>query len=213
MSTGGIATAEKVSASPGIITHTYEFRDFDTLSLPEKFTRGELELVEGVWRLTYSLDSVNPDTVGRAFRIRGATSCEPLATHKLFEDISDDEWVKWRKWELDPNDQTLEGWKPNASGVSARMTLYYQKRLRGMTDYYAPTVEIEVIEKGADNVNLARLGKIDSPPIGVSLPDSRNWLLIAVNGDCPGDSSDYVSTRVWRASGPGGWDSDIYGNS
>jgi hypothetical protein len=189
------------------------FESFNSItSLPDEAigsSEVEIEQVRGVYRMKARKRKVDPARVGKAYSIRGASIMEPLATHNMFKPILDDEWEQWRRWEEDPEDPELGGWHPKTDGSNA-MKIYYAKRLRGQTDWYRPAVTIRVTEQGKASVDLKGLGKIRDPGVGVSVPGGGNFLLIAIDGDDPGDGSDYTVSREYLSSGEEGWDPDFY---
>ena len=150
------------------------------------------------------------------YQINGSTSQEPLATHKMFKPegtkaVTVDEWKKWKIWEADPHDIELAGWKPDAEGNSDGIKAYYAYRNRGIEDYLVGTVTMRVTTEETSSPSLATLGKIASPANAPTLPNSRTWLCVGIDGERTAfGNSRWKVTREYRASAPGGWDTDIY---
>lgn len=193
----------------GEVRVTRELQSFEEIELPGNASDIRLIQEAGVWTLSYVQVAQADERSQKQVSIRGAASSEPLATHPKFADITDDEWEKYRRWEDDPEDPELNGWKPLQHG-SAGLIAYHQKRLRGVTDYFRPTVTLRVTEQNQGRVDLQGLCKIGSPGVNVDVPGSGNWLLVNIEGDDPGDGTDFAVTKEYMASGPGGWDPDLY---
>lgn len=205
-----IETSKETVIRDGVKTETVTLEAFSTIALPDGYTDLKITEEGGTFRLTYSKEGAAGGSNKRV-TLRGATSAEPLATHPKFAAITDDEWGKYQRWESDPNDTTLAGWKPDTA--SGPMQLYHKKRLRGVTDYYRPTVSLRVERKANQLPSLSGLGKLASPGVSVSLPGGANWLMLSVEGTDPGDKNqDFWSAEEYLASGPGGWDKDLYGS-
>ncbi len=166
---------------------------------------------DGKYVLRYTIATDAQDTT---YTITGSVSQEPLATHAMFgkdgaHKIEEAEWKKWKLWEADPKDEGLGGWTPDGSSASAGMKKYYAYRNRGLDDYLLGTVNMRVVEEGQSEPSLTKLGRISAPPKAPALPDNRTWLLVGIDGERVGQGR-WKVTREYRASGAGGWDTEIY---
>lgn len=150
-------------------------------------------------------------SVGDSYSISGTASQEPLATHPHFQPggkwaITDEEWKTWDKWQKEGTDIS----SLSVSGLSEGFQKFMQLTLSGFTDYLQAGVTVRVTDANAREPDLKSLGKISAPPQAPDLADGANWLLTGVDASVDSDGN-WEVTKEYRSSGPGGWNSDIYG--
>ena len=209
MSEPQTAYSEKIGDQGDEQTITVE--SFDTMPSPPDGAKDiTTSLEDGRFVLRYTIVIGGVTT----YTITGGVSQEPLATHPMFQsggdyEVSADEWKKWKIWESDPHDVELNGWKPDDDGNSDGMKKYYEYRNRGVDDFLLGTVTMRVTETDTNQPSLSGLGSIQTPPGAPPLENGRNWLLVGIDGERVADQS-WKTSREYRASRAGGWDSLIY---
>jgi len=139
-----------------------------------------------------------------------SVSTEPLITFGSFSSggawaLSSDDKAKIKAAEADP---TL--WKSYATGTSGLAT-YATFILKGIESFYAPTVTLTITADESIVPNLSGLGKIATISNTPTLPSGGNWLFSGCNFSALQNSKWRIS-REYRASGKGGWDTELYGN-
>ena len=158
--------------------------------------------------MTYDLP---PNTSQDTAQISGTTSQEPLATHPHFRpggkwEVSNEEWKQWDKWQKDGADISAQDLTSFSEGFQQFVTLY----LAGFTDFLQASVTYSYTDSNSQRPSLGDLGKIvqplGNPP---QLRRGGNWLLVGVNATVDADGK-WDTTYEYRASGEGGWNSDIY---
>lgn len=196
----------------GVTTITVEevgATSIDAISAPGTARNIRRSLADGRAILQYD---IIPEGVGDTFTLTGTASQEPLATHPFFQPsgkwaISDAEWKKWDAWQKAGTDIAGENLSSYGTGFQKFIQLY----LKGFTDYLQPRVTLRVTDASSNaQPSLTGLGKISSPSNAPNLPDSANWLLSGVDASQDADGKWEIS-REYISSGPGGWNSDIYG--
>lgn len=166
-------------------------------------------------RAVLTFDKID-DNVGDSYTVSGTASQEPLATHPFFQTnakwaVTDDEWKTWDKWQKEGTDISKENLTSFSEGFQKFITLY----LKGFTDYLQPRVTVRIVNAQSEEPDLEELGKISTPNLAPILPNGGNWLLSGVDAekDLSVDESQpgWTVTMEYMSSGPGGWNSDIYG--
>jgi hypothetical protein len=163
---------------------------------------------------------VEPGVV-RRYSVQGTTGAEPIETHENFAEFGG----KPKPGTEGPNekgavfdkDGTFKGFAVQDldNGID-----YYgsddNENMAGVKSYLAPSVtysEIRTYNGAARSelsMSLPNLGKIDTPPASPLLPDigSRQWLLVSYDAEEQGDGVQVK--KSWRASGPRGWNAQVY---
>ena len=90
----------------------------------------------------------------------------------------------------------------------------YNLLIKGVTSYLAPAISMRFNYVSSGPPTLTNLMKIFTPRGAPALPNGGNWLFTncsyvieRVNGQ-----TQYRITEEYTASGPGGWNEDIYGS-
>jgi hypothetical protein len=171
----------------------------------------------GTYRVSYK---DNGDTTGAGgapgssssynYECHTSVSTEPLLTFGSFQSggawaLSDDDKTKIKEAEADPTK-----WKDHAAGTGG-LAQYATFILAGIESFYAPTVTLTITDDESSVPALSDLGKIAS---GLSnaptLPSGGDWLFSGCNFSALQNGKWRIS-REYRASGKGGWESELYG--
>jgi len=161
-------------------------------------------------RATLQYDIVD-STVGDTYSLTGTASQEPLATHPYFQAngkwaVTDSEWKTWDKWQKEGTDIATQTLTTSSTGFQKFIELY----LKGFTDYLQPRLTLRLVDASTSEPTITELGKISDPARAPGLSDGANWLLTGIDASPDADNNWEVS-REYISSGPGGWNSDIYG--
>lgn len=142
---------------------------------------------------------------------------EPILTHPKWEGMSDDKLLALK--------MLMDGFKRTEKfvredGTSAR--IYDELKnvspvervrliLKGVTAYNSPHIVLTVRYRGTAVPDIATAGAIVSTvPGGFRTPAGRNWYFHGPSWSMKG--AELWITEVYELSGPGGWDSFIYGS-
>jgi hypothetical protein len=100
--------------------------------------------------------------------------------------------------------------KPTNNDEKGVFDRFGRGKYHGVTSYRERGVTFtEVISQLNRPTAAAKVGKISTPPTAApTLEDLANWMLVSEQIDKRGGL--YQITRTWEASGPKGWDEDIY---
>lgn len=209
MPAGEITVSENYRVADGENVKTVTVESFSGWPSPPGDARDiQRSHEDGKYTLRYTIQ--DGQSQQDTYTLSASVSQEPLATHPLFKDIEDSEWKKFKAWEKDPGDESIGGWTPDSESASASMRKYSKFRNKGIEDYLLGTVTLRVAEDNQGTPRLSNLGRIDSPSYAPSLPNSRNWLLVGIDAERTGASGRWRVTREYRASGPGGWNEELY---
>jgi hypothetical protein len=149
----------------------------------------------------------SPDNPADEYSVEGSMSQEPIETHERFKDISAGDWKKWNLWKNNPNDESLDGWKPSEAGGSiGDLAALYEK---GVSDYLVPRAVVRITKIESSSPRLSKLGKIDAPSGAPTLPSGANWMLTGASGN-RGQEGKWTNTYEYMSSGPAGWNREIY---
>jgi hypothetical protein len=86
----------------------------------------------------------------------------------------------------------------------------YGYLLDGITSYYEPSLVIRKTYQASSPPSAGRVGKIANPGVSIAgVPQGATFLL--VNVSARGQSGAYTVTEEYEMSGPGGWDTFLYG--
>lgn len=127
----------------------------------------------------------------RSTEVRVSVQEEPIACHPKFKDFATEDNAHF-----DEN-KIFVGFKKDSPYA-------------GITSYFAPGAEFsETTTSRTGGISLSSVGKIDSPPGGApGVPGGYNWLYMGATQTKHGTIT--TTTRVWKLSGRGGWNSTIY---
>jgi len=153
-----------------------------------------------------------PDpAAGESYSVEGSMSQEPIETHKLFKDVSAQDWKQWNLWKNNASDPALGGWTPDTAPLSILADLYN----KGVTDYLVPKAVVRITRIESNSPNLVRLGSITQPSGAPQLPQGCDWLLTGASGTMDSTKADgqpqWSNTYEYISSGPAGWNPIIYG--
>ena len=161
----------------------------------------------------------------RKYSVQGTTGTEPIETHENFaafggsppagkkgtndKGATFDETGIFKGFAVEDVDNGVDYYGGDAT-----------RNMAGIRSFLAPSVvytEIRTYNGAARatlSFSLPNLGKIDTPPASALLPNldpGRNWLLISFDAEEIGDGVQIK--RSWRASGPRGWNANVYAPS
>lgn len=179
-------------------------------------SRSVTQDVAGQVRTTYQFeldDPLNPlrPAAGATIEYINSVRTVPMEAHPNFREpfllIKD---VKFIKDKL--NEIQSENAFPDLSSTKdpARAASLFGYLAKGITSYYEPSLVIRKTYTAAAPPTARRIGKIASPGVPVpGAPQGANFLLLSVNArGLPGN---YQVTEEYEMSGPGGWDTFLYG--
>lgn len=189
----------------------------DFPSIPGGAIDATKSIENGVYRVTYKdlgdNTGTSPSTPSSSYNYEGHTSVstEPLITFGNFQsggdwELSDDDRAAIKKAEADP---TL--WKTYVIGTDG-LSKYAELVLKGAESFYAPSITLTITEDENSFPDLTNLGKIATLTNAPTLPSGANWLLAGCNFTALQNGKWRVA-REYRASGKGGWNSDLYGTT
>lgn len=161
----------------------------------------------------------------RKYSVQGTTGTEPIETHENFSTFGGkppagkkgtndkgatfDETGAFKGFAVEDVDNGIDYYGGDAN-----------RNMAGVKSYLAPSVVYTEIRtyngaaRAALTFSLPNLGKIDVPPSSPLLPSldaGRDWLLVSFDAEEVGDGVQIK--RSWRASGPRGWNQNIYAPS
>lgn len=141
-----------------------------------------------------------PNIPAPTYSLESSVSAEPVELNPRYEDVTDDELRRIREALKDDTAPT---------GLSPLATELYQKKLYGQDSYLRPAAVFVVSYQSRTAPNPDRVGKIASPPgPNPTLGEGQNWLYAALTWEARGGL--YSVQERYQASGPGGWDPDLY---
>jgi hypothetical protein len=197
-----------------VVTDTYratktgdtEFPDFPTgIATQAAFDRSmSKSRGEAIYTESYYTDFPTNGSLS----VRANLTEEPLETHPRFgkngeSKIEDDEWLKYRKYQ-----DGEEGWKPETG--SSNFQLFWSLKKKGINGYLSSSLEAQVTVFQDSAADSSKVGQVVSHSLLPTLSDSKDWILFAVNGQKEGAKGKWKNTYVFKASGAGGWDADLY---
>ena len=143
-----------------------------------------------------------------ALSVRANVTEETLETHPKFgtkgtNKIEDTEWLNYRKY-LDGE----QGWKPENG--TANFQIFWNLKKKGIDGYLSCNIEAQVTIFQNQAADSSKVGQIVSNSVLPTLSDNKNWILFAVNGQKEGAKGVWKNTYVFKASGAGGWEPDLY---
>lgn len=156
-------------------------------------------------------DPETENEVPTTHSLRGATSSEPIETHKNFEDIAGTSNENAKNGAVfGPKKNKQEGKFLGFNKDPANRKYGVKSYLEGGFIFSETTLEKDA---GVVAANLNSLGKILEVPQGKGIGNLNakgdfTWLLISCDVEPVGGG--FKITRSWRLSGQEGWDEDIY---
>lgn len=202
--TEGEATAVQVSGdTPGVL-QSVEVADAE----------GGLRRAR-VSTLVYALAVASPSSsvTENTMELVAGSRTEPIETFASTDDdynfasLSADELKEVRDAVADVGSSTV------APPISGKKFNLYRLLVKGVTSYLAPSVTMRYIYTSTSVPSMANIMKtIDNPTNAPALPGGGNWLFTNLTYTIvyDGTSSRYRVTEEYLASGPGGWDSNLY---
>jgi hypothetical protein len=140
---------------------------------------------------------------GATYELIATTGEEPIETHPNYDGLTTSQLATIKAYVDNP-----EG-NPPLSPVPAAQELI-AKKLKGVDSYLCATQTFRVTYASASSpASVAGVGLIgDPPPQAPNLSAGQTWLLTGYNARRQGGA--YEVSVEWRASGPAGWDTDLY---
>jgi len=196
------------------------------LARPRVTSTAADRLEAGMWQVTREFSAIlDEDLIGLTTVFKGNTTAnrEPIETHPQFNYFAGKRNEEVNGAVFDEKDGSFDRFKPfittgdkytDKSGAMQTATSTFKNRKGGVTDYLVPIAKIT-------EERLFLLEDLPAPieelTAIVPAPDSlitpvyskRTWLLTAADPVWVGREV-YKLTREWSASGPRGWDVDIY---
>lgn len=202
------STTFDVKAGKNIISSTYE-------SFSEFFTppSGAFDIQKSAQEGKFTTSFKEYDTPGGAYnyQIQSSLSTEPLLTHPIFAAGGSKELSSDDKKKIQEAQQNPELWaKYVATDPTSNLGWYAQFILWGVESYLAPTVTLHITEDDDSLPDLSQMGKTASISNGPTLAGSANWLFSGCTAETL-TGGKWRVTREYRASGPAGWSSTLYG--
>lgn len=138
------------------------------------------------------------------YELETTTAAEPIETHPRYTTVTDEERRK-----IEEAMKTRKA----PTGLTARATELYQKKLKGIVSYLSPGVTWkQTITKAVSQLSgeqLNKVGDIDTPAGPVpQIAAGRNWLRGGTTQSIRGSAIQI--THTWRLSGRRGWDPQLY---
>jgi len=206
-----VSTSTTFDSKAGKSIIAYSYEDFSAYySVPSGAFDVKKSQSDGKYVTSYKVY----DTPGGAYnyQIQSSLSTEPLLTHPIFaaggaHELSADDK---KKIQAAQNDPTLYAQYVAASSTSS-LGWYSQFVLWGVESYLAPTVSLHITTDENSLPDLTTIGKTASITNGPTLPGGANWLFSGCNAEALTDGKWRIS-REYRASGPAGWSSTLYGS-
>lgn len=163
---------------------------------------GDLAFIDCVFKGPEPGSGSEPVAATRSYQLVASTREEPIETHTLFKTIEPANIALVRK--------AVQDGKPPPILVGPPLDLYY-KLARGQESFMRRgVVWRETSTSAASFGTISNVGKIDTPPGGAPSNSPGNWILLSVEQSKEGSA--FKQIREWMASGPEGWDPDIYGS-
>ena len=145
------------------------------------------------------------------YQIQSSLSTEPLLTHPIFAADGTKELTADDKKKIQQAQQNPELYAQYvADSATSNLGWYSQFVLWGVESYLAPAVTLHITTDDDNLPDLSTIGKTATINNGPSLGGSANWLFAGCTAEALVDSKWRV-TREYRASGPAGWSSTLYG--
>lgn len=154
-------------------------------------------------------DANNYNSTG--VEVIGSLRTVPIQAHPRYAGLTNEEQKEVRDFVENPIDgsKALPASWSGFAGVTS-MTELATKLLSGIESYYEPSVIVRKTFPSSGLPTGAKLGKVKSPGVYYAgAPTGANWLLI--NQAARGSPGAYQITEEYELSGPGGWDSNLYG--
>lgn len=133
------------------------------------------------------------------------TSTEPIESHPLYKDtVTLDDKSKIRRKLSATTQQEYDDIVLTGDALAL-----FTKKMNGTTSYLVPTITYSrTYASYSRPQSIDKVGLIDKPPQAPGLETGRNWLKTGHVWDRAGGY--YRVRESWRASGPGGVDTDLY---
>lgn len=202
--TGGESTATVVPGdTPGVL-QTIEIADAEG-----GLKRARITTLQGAFGTASPVSSVSDNTM----ELVAGSRTEPIETFSSsnsdydFASLSADELKEVRDAVADVGSANVS---PPQDGTKFYL---YQLLVKGVTSYLAPSVTLRYIYTSTTVPSLADIMKtIANPNNAPSLPSGHNWLFTNLTYTIVYDGTDakYRVTEEYLASGPGGWDPNLY---
>ena len=202
--TGGESTANVVAGdTPGVL-QSIEIADAEG-----GLKRARITTVQGAFGTASPTSSVSDNTM----ELVAGSRTEPIETFSSsnsnydFASLSADDLKEVRDAVADVGSANVS---PPQDGTKFYL---YQLLVKGVTSYLAPSVTLRYIYTSTTVPSLANIMKtIANPNNAPSLPSGSNWLFTNLTYTIvyDGTAAKYRVTEEYLASGPGGWDPNLY---
>ncbi|HEX8309798.1 MAG TPA: hypothetical protein VF614_00680 [Chthoniobacteraceae bacterium] len=129
-----------------------------------------------------------------------STGEQPVETHDLFRDVSEEDQEKIRNY------FEKGGTKPTLTGSAQKL---FQKKLKGIASYVAPSTIVKVVTLSAGQpFSIADVGTVYQG-IPIDLPNQyMSWLKTSKTWRRLGGM--WITQEDYQLSGRNGWDADLY---
>lgn len=168
---------------------------------------------EGKYRTSYKV--VDPESGSNPWNYQGqvAMRVEPLTTNKIFKtggshELSANDLAKIKQAEA-----TGDWSGSDFSNPSTPLGLYASLALQGIDSYEMPTVLLNITIDEGTQPDLSLVGRIVNLTHAPVLPDGCTWKMEGATWEALSDSGDFRNTYTFKASGPNGWNTTIYGEA
>jgi hypothetical protein len=143
-------------------------------------------------------------------------SSEPIETHPRYASgefiLAPNDLRVVQLWIDALGDSALNATSSIPSGWTAGQQDLAKKKLKGITNYLRPGIvySINYVGSSVSSSKVNGVGKIVTSPSGApSLTDGKSWLFVGYGWTRRGNA--FAIAEKYQASGPGGWDVDLYG--
>ena len=135
------------------------------------------------------------------------TSEDPIETHDRYKNLTQEEFTKVKAYCDAPSDENFAV-KPVPEGLTTAAEELIRKKLEGKESFLNNGITLrDTWFARTFNLNLGQVGKITNPPAGAP-NGTANWLLVNFSSKRVGGYHEMCAE--YRASGPKGWDAEIY---
>lgn len=148
------------------------------------------------------------------FDMEVSTAEEHILTHPRYSDLSEDERrALYHLANASDTDESGAKWEDMVTTEKGLEVL--AKIRKGNTHYLEPRLvwTRRFNLRSVSQVDLDKVGKIDTPPGGAPVDGSRNYLNMGLAARQDDDAKGFNAEQRWELSGPEGWDPDLYGEA
>lgn len=196
--------------------------DGETITVPSSARNVRSRIERGRLVVSYELPAggendatTDPANETVSYTISGATSQEPLATHRHFRTggkwaVTDAEWKTWKKWQDAGTDLSSSEVTTYLGSASVGFNKYVTLFVQGFTDYLLPRVTVRKTIPGQGNPDLSKLGTIQDPGVEISAPSGGDFLLVGMESVPEPLTGKRTTSEEYLSSDSGGWNPDIY---